>query len=53
MSNEVVIREEEVRAVVETNRQELLAQVIEAVRTDIQRSPAAFLSESAVPHGGE
>jgi hypothetical protein len=54
MSNEVIIREEAAaRTIVEPNRQEILAQVVEAVRNDIQRSPAAFLNESAVPHGGE
>ena len=53
MSNEVVIREEETRTVVETNREEMLAQVVDTVRRDSQQSPAAFLGETVVPHGGE
>ena len=53
MSNEVMIREEESRTVVEPNRQETLAQVVDAVRRDSQQAPAAFLAESTVPHGGE
>lgn len=53
MSNDVIIREEEARVAIETSRQEMLAQVVEAVRNDIQRAPATFLNESAVPHGGE
>jgi hypothetical protein len=52
MSNEVVVREEEARAVVETRR-EVLAQVVEAVRRDSQQSAKAYLAETTVPHGGE
>ena len=52
MSNEVIIREE-TRAVVDVDQQEMLAQVVDTVRRDSQQSAAAFLTESAVPHGGE
>jgi hypothetical protein len=53
MSNEVIIREEEARATIATQPQEMLAQVVDAVRRDSQQSAAAFLAESTVPHGGE
>jgi hypothetical protein len=53
MSNEVVIREKEARTAVQANPQEVLAKVVDAVRRDSQQSAAAFLAESAVPHGGE
>ena len=52
MSNEVIIREE-TRAAVEVDQQEMLAQVVDSVRRDSQQSAVAFLTESAVPHGGE
>ncbi len=53
MSNEVIVREEEARSAVEVKPQEMLAQVVEAVRQDSKQSAAAFLAESVVPHGGE
>jgi hypothetical protein len=53
MSNEVIIRDEELTLNVETTTQEILARVVESVRRDSQQSPQAFLAESTVPHGGE
>lgn len=53
MSNDVIIRDQDTSAAVQANPQEVLAQVVEAVRRDSQQSAAVFLIESAVPHGGE
>ena len=59
MSNDLIVRDEEKRAVVESNQpvvpatREMLQKVVEAVRADSQADAAAFLVESKVPHGGE
>ena len=53
MSNEVIVRDEQIRATTDTTPQEMLAQVVDAVRRDSQQSAAAFLAETTVPHGGE
>jgi hypothetical protein len=53
MSNEIIVRDEELSVAAETTPREILAQVVDAVRRDSQQSAAAFLAESTVPHGGE
>lgn len=52
MSNDTVVREDEVR-IAPVAKPEALAQVVDAVRVDSEESPAAYLAESKVPHGGE
>lgn len=53
MSNEVIVREEEIRSATETTPQEILAQIVDTVRRDSKQAAAEFLAESTVPHGGE
>ena len=59
MSNDLIVREVEQQQAIDPATpatpatRETLAQVAAAVRQDSQSTPAAYLAESRVPHGGE